>query len=771
MIIRNLSVRAKLILTTLVIVLLLIILALFYMDASQRNTQEAGFIRLRSELNSEVLKLQNSFHTLLLEGESRQLAAFQRQVLVVEEQLLEVMNHKTASGNQELLRNSGQLNSQLQRFGETLRFTGRDDSIRWEQARNDMELLGGLLEEWDLVASEIQEKASRDRNRQLGISMALGIFLLANYMILLTMHIGRSFRKLSHYTRDMSRGIIPSGLDTSIGGDLATIAANLNRHAADLQLKVGLLTSMSQEGPGEIFTPEMEDELGNALVVLSDYLTRKELDEVTRNREDKRQNWISEGMAQVGDVLRSERDDVKELSYLIIQKLVGYMNLEMGSLFMSEWSDPEHPVLHLVTSYAYDRRKYNTMTLEWGVGLPGTCAQEGERIFVTDVPPDYFEVSSGVGNSKPNCILLVPLKVGGRVLGVIELATVRLLRPFEIDFVESLSESIASSLLAVRTSERTSELLKQSQAQAEALKEQDGAMRESMHKLEQAQEDSSKKESEITGILNAINQSTLVAELALNGRFTSINDLFLMVLESHRDQVLGKLHSDFAQVDRYSEEYKQFWTDLKQGKSRANTEMYKLFTGEDIWLQQTFTPIINNEGKVQKILNIATNITDTRSLQDKLETREMEITRKGIDMQTLNQAVNASMIKCELDQDGIILAVNENYCELSGYGRKELLGRNYRLFLKDMEKEQFEKIWGEVIKEKVYEGVVRRSKPTGEEVWLVSTFSPVKDEAGTIYKVYFIGLDITEKKLKYQLLEDANQEIERLKDRLKDYEE
>ena len=66
--------------------------------------------------------------------------------------------------------------------------------------------------------------------------------------------------------------------------------------------------------------------------------------------------------------------------------------------------------------------------------------------------------------------------------------------------------------------------------------------------------------------------------------------------------------------------------------------------------------------------------------------------------------------------------------------------------------------------------MISRSKPTGEEVWLVSTFSPVKNESGVIYKIYFMGLDITEKKLKYQLLEDANQEIERLKERLKDFE-
>ncbi len=661
MIIRNISVRAKLILTTLVIVLLLTFLALLYLDATRRTARQTELIKARSELMQEVLVLQNRFHSLRQKGTGGQLGGFQRQVLMVEEGLREVMQHETASRDEELVRKSEQLSEQLLRFGETLRFTGQNDSIRWVQASNDMEVLGGLLEKWDLVASKIQEQANRTRNKQLGITMALGIFILAIYMILLTMNIGRSFRKLSHYTLDMSRGIIPTPLDSSMGSEFGTVAANLNHHAADLQKKVGLLTSMSEEGSGEIYTPEMEDELGKALVILSDYLTRKELDEITRNREDKRQNWISEGVAQLGEVLRSERDDVRELSFLIIQKLVKYMNLEMGSLFVTDESDPEHPVLNMVTSYAYDRRKYATMTLEWGVGLPGTCAQEKELIFVTDVPPDYFEVSSGVGSSKPNCILLVPLKMGMRVLGVVELATVRLLRPFEIDFVESLSESIASSLLAVRTTERTSQLLKQSQAQAEALKEHDIATRENLQKLEQVQEDSSKKESEITGILNAINQSTLVAELALNGRFTSINDQFLMVLESHLDQVLGKLHSDFAQVDRSSEEYKQFWSDLKQGKSKANIEMYKLFTGEEIWLQQTFTPIINNEGKVHKILNIAVNITDTRSLQDKLETRDMEITRKGLDMQTLNQAVNASLIKCELDQEGIIMAVNENF--------------------------------------------------------------------------------------------------------------
>ena len=770
MIIRNISVRSKLILTTLILVMLLTLLALVYMDASSRMVSQSELLRDHSELNSGFLSLQNQFHTLATEERPGELADLLRQIHQVEEELRIVMLHETTARFEGVIRKADQILSLLGRFEETMRITGHTDPVQRIHAQTDMELLGAFMEEMDQALSEAEEQTQKQRSRQLGIIMALGVFILANFLIVFTMNLGKSFTKLSRYTRKLSSGSLPPPLDSSQGDEFGSIAGDLNLHTSELQKKIDLIASMSEEGPGKIFRPEAGDELGNALLVLSDFLTRKELNEVTRNREDKKRNWISEGVAQMGEVLRSERDDVTELSFMIIQKLVTYMNMEMGSLFVTNNSDPERPTLDLAASYAYDRRKFTTMNLEWGAGLPGTCAQEREPIFITDVPADYFNVASGLGSSKPNCILLVPLKIADRVVGVIELATVRLLRPFEMDFVESLSESIASSLMAVRTSERTSQLLKQSQAQAETLKEQEAAMRESMNKLEQAQKDSTTKESEISGILNAINQSTLVAEFGLNGRFTSINEQFLMLLESHEDQVLGKLHSDFAMVDRSSDEYKAFWASLKEGKSISNTENYRLFSGEEVWLQQTFTPIINSEGRVHKILNIAMDITEERALQERIKTRELEIIRKGLDMQTLNQAVNTSLIKCELDAEGIIMDVNDKYCEVTGYGRKELLGRNCRLFLKDTEKDQFEKIWKEVLKEKVSEGAIRRTRPTGEEVWLVSTFSPVKDEAGVIYKVYFMGLDITEKKLKYQLLEDANQEIERLKSRLTDYE-
>ena len=95
-----------------------------------------------------------------------------------------------------------------------------------------------------------------------------------------------------------------------------------------------------------------------------------------------------------------------------------------------------------------------------------------------------------------------------------------------------------------------------------------------------------------------------------------------------------------------------------------------------------------------------------------------------------------------------------------------MIGKNYKVFLKSDELNQFTKIWNELMKEKVYSGVLKRTRPTGEEVWLMSGFTPLKDENGRIYKVYFLAQDITEKRLKYKLLEEANREIERLRNLL-----
>lgn len=605
-------------------------------------------------------------------------------------------------------------------------------------------------------------------NNMIIFSICMLIIILG--IIAFSVTFDRDIYKVLDFIKVLEKGGRPEKIQINSGDELQDISGRLNNYLEQQESKILFLKTI---GKGEEITTLAQDRndlLGNELMVMADRLNKVRQEENERLNEEGKRSWKTDGIAQFGEILRSERENVMELSFNIIQKLVSYLKVEMGTLFLTSDAEGDEPILETLASYAYDRRKYIQKTFKFGEGLPGTCAKEKAKIYLNEIPDDYSDVISGVGQTKPKYVLLVPLKIEEEIFGVLELASFRELQVFELEFVDELAESIASTLAGVKTNEKTAALLKQSQKQAEQLLQQENEMKINMKELEKAQEESRKNESEITGILNAMNESSLVAEFDMNGRFFKINDKFLKLLESPREQILGKNHHEFAIVDKYSDAYKEFWDTLRKGEILSSEERFRLYSGKEIWLQQTFTPIYNDQGMVYKILNIAVDISQSKQQQDHLEKQAAEITRKSLEMEGLNEAVNSSIIKCELDSEGIILDLNSNYAITTGFNRKELLGRNYRLFLKDIEKEQFEKIWLEVLKDKTYEGAIRRTKPTGEETWLMSTFSPVKDESGVIYKIYFLALDITEKRLKYSLLEEANKEADRLRDELRKYE-
>lgn len=607
---------------------------------------------------------------------------------------------------------------------------------------------------------------------RIGISFVFIVFfsgLLSIYLFYLALNnASQAITLIRNFVKELKSGKIPETLEISFTDELTEIGNNLNSLASGLEQKVNFADHIGDFSSQIEYKPDGKDDvLGNSLIKMAERIREAAQEEKVHKQEEQKRRWLSEGMAGFGEIFRSERENLEELAFKVIKNLVTYIEANQGALYLNN-TEESPPVIDLVAAFAYDRRKYLNRRIIYGEGLIGTCALEKETIFLTEIPAGYLEITSGLGQSLPRCLLIVPLKLENELFGILELASFKILESHEIGFVQQLGESIATTLAAVKINERTANLLEKSQKQAEEMARQEEKMKRNMQELQNTQEESRRKETEITGILNAVNSSSLVAEFSINGRFSDINESFLFLLESPREQVIGKHHSDFAVVDKYSQEYKDFWKRLKEGETIAQTEHFKLFNGNEIWLNQTFTPILDKNGKPYKILNIAHDFTQTRQQQESLLNQANEITRRNLEIETLSAAVDSAIIKCELSNDAVIMDANDNYLEATGYSRRELLGKNLRLFLKESEKQQFEKIWAEVNKEKTYTGVIRRTKPTGEEVWLMATFSPVRDEEGEIYKTYFLAQDVTEKKLKYQLLEDANQEIERLRAKIND---
>ena len=108
-------------------------------------------------------------------------------------------------------------------------------------------------------------------------------------------------------------------------------------------------------------------------------------------------------------------------------------------------------MIELVASYAYDRKKHLEKTIMPGEGLIGRCIQEGDTIFLTDIPKDYIRIKSGLGQDDPKSLLIVPLKLNENVIGVIEVASLEIFKNFQIEFIERIGNSMASSIATIHS--------------------------------------------------------------------------------------------------------------------------------------------------------------------------------------------------------------------------------------------------------------------------------------------------------------------------------
>ncbi|MFS8118474.1 MAG: response regulator, partial [Microcoleus sp.] len=120
-----------------------------------------------------------------------------------------------------------------------------------------------------------------------------------------------------------------------------------------------------------------------------------------------------------------------------------------------------------------------------GEGLVGQCALEKERILLTEVPDNYVKISSGLGESAPLNVVVLPVLFEGQVTAVIELASFRRFSEIHLTFLDQLTESIAIVLNTIAASMRTEELLKQSQSLTEELQTQQKELTETNQRLEQ----------------------------------------------------------------------------------------------------------------------------------------------------------------------------------------------------------------------------------------------------------------------------------------------
>ncbi len=260
----------------------------------------------------------------------------------------------------------------------------------------------------------------------------------------------------------------------------------------DVLVNIRFAEEISKGNLNPHFSLNENDSLSRALLDMRQSL-------LVANEREQQERFKTVGLAEMSDILRANRD-LSELASQLIIKLVKYMKANQGGLFILNDETAQDTHLELAACYAYERKKYLKKTIQIGEGLVGQSALEKDTLYITDVPDDYVNIRSGLGKSNPTSILIVPLMVNEKIEGVIELASFNEFHTFEIEFVQKLGESIASTISSVRTNERTRRLLEDTQQQAEEMRAQEEEMRQNMEELAATQEEIHRKSAEMEKI-------------------------------------------------------------------------------------------------------------------------------------------------------------------------------------------------------------------------------------------------------------------------------
>ena len=227
----------------------------------------------------------------------------------------------------------------------------------------------------------------------------------------------------------------------------------------------------------------------NQQLVTSEKELNRKVDELSKkSHEEEQYAWRTSGLAKFSEILRENHEDMETLSYRTISSLVTYLGANQGGLFITN-DDEENPVLNLTGMYAYERRKYMTKVIHPGEGLVGQCWQEGLKIFMTRVPDNYITIKSGLGDSSPGCVLIVPMKVNDKIYGIVEVASFKVFEDFEIEFVEKVAESIAATISTVKVNLQTARLLEDAQTMSQRLKAQEEELRQNAEEMMATQEE------------------------------------------------------------------------------------------------------------------------------------------------------------------------------------------------------------------------------------------------------------------------------------------
>ncbi len=269
------------------------------------------------------------------------------------------------------------------------------------------------------------------------------------------------------------------------------------------------------------------------------------LEEVAKTEQER--NWQNQGIVEMAQVIRKHTEDMQVLCDELLFHLIKYIDAQQGAIFLPS---NQNTKLVLRSIYAYGRKKHIKKEIRSDEGVLGEVFQDAQRVFMTDIPADYTQISAGLGESKPNCVLVVPLEAQEKVLGVLEIASFKVLTEVEIKLVERTAEILGASISSVANAEKMKNLLENSNYSAQQMSEKEEELRQNTEELMATREELEKQLIEMQeqidekdSILENNNQAFVFVDAS--GRILNFNYSFTQLIKFNKEELIGNPISKF----------------------------------------------------------------------------------------------------------------------------------------------------------------------------------------------------------------------------------
>ncbi|PID88413.1 MAG: hypothetical protein CSB06_00250 [Bacteroidia bacterium] len=369
-----------------------------------------------------------------------------------------------------------------------------------------------------------------------------------------------------------------------------------------------------------------------------------------RQEEEQLRQWVADGRSRFNNILREHSSDTQSLADEIIKNLCKFLGAEQGGFFVLRNADTPEASLELISAFAYDRIKSLKKTIKPGEELPGMCLIEQNTLWITKVPEGYMSIESGLGQTSPANILLIPLKSEEKIQGVIELAGGNLFTKNQIKFVEEIGENIAAVLETSYIGQMTQRLLEESRKKSEELASKDSEMSEKIAELHKIQKETKISEAETGGLIAAMDKLLIKVEISPLGKIMNINELYVKKTGFGHREVLEK------DIRSYITPELANFDDILQKMNQAQvcTERIRIHTksGDKIAVDALFSPLQDAEKKVYKIL-LMTKAEESADAQIVSEYKlvQEDLLRKNQDLKEENRRTSEQIQKLKKENE------------------------------------------------------------------------------------------------------------------------